>query len=102
MKPSKPGVRSNVKNKKLRSRRNCRADATYKRVQALECMHVFHKKCIMNYSQVSGQEWRRACPMHCFRDPVVVEDAMTVVEEVSNGVLPASDDVLALADQVSD
>ena len=34
MKPSKPGVRSNVKNKKLRSRRNCRADATYKRVQA--------------------------------------------------------------------
>ena len=56
----------------------------------------------MNYSQVSGQEWRRACPMHCFRDPVVVEDAMTVVEEVSNGVLPASDDVLALADQVSD
>ena len=71
-------------------------------VQALECMHVFHKECIMNYSEISGQEWRRACPMHCFHDPAVVEEAETVVQEVNNGVVPAPDDVLALADQVSD
>ena len=56
----------------------------------------------MNYSQVSGQEWRRACPMHCSHDPAVVEEAETVVQEVNNGVVPALDDVLALADQESD
>ena len=73
-------------------------------VQALECMHVFHKECIMSYSEISGQEWHRACPMKCFRDPVVVEEADTVVQEVSNGVLPAPapDDVLAFFLQESD
>ena len=71
-------------------------------VQALECMHVFHKECIMSYSEISGQEWHRACPMKCFRDPVVVEEADTVVHWVSNGMLPAPDDVLAFADQESD
>ena len=56
----------------------------------------------MSYSEISGQEWHRACPMKCFRDPVVVEEADTVVHWVSNGMLPAPDDVLAFADQESD
>ena len=69
---------------------------------------MFHKSCVTNYTRISGKTFREACPMHCFRDPFVVEDSQanqdTLVEQLEanqDGVWPAPDNVLALADEVN-
>ena len=36
--------------------------------QALECMHVFHKKCITEYIDTIGKPARFCCPFKCFKD----------------------------------
>ena len=36
--------------------------------QALECMHVFHKKCIEEYIDTMGKPARLCCPFKCFKD----------------------------------
>ena len=35
-------------------------------VQALECMHVYHKACVREYMSATGCSFRMACPLKCF------------------------------------
>jgi len=36
-------------------------------VQAMECMHVYHASCVREYMDVSGLQFRQACPLKCLR-----------------------------------
>ena len=37
-------------------------------VQAMECMHVYHKACVQEYMSATGCSFRMACPLKCFWD----------------------------------
>ena len=57
-------------------------------VQALECMHVFHRECVDEYMRVGGQSFRYACPYKCFHSELQPE-AETVVVAVNDDTQPA-------------
>ena len=42
-------------------------------VQAMECMHVFHKECLGEHMRVTLKAFRFACPFKCFSDGSMIE-----------------------------
>ena len=43
----------------------CRDELGTQEVQALECMHVYHKSCVNEFMRVTGKSFRQACPFRC-------------------------------------
>ena len=58
----------------------CKSPLKQGEVQALECMHVFHRECVEEYMSVGGQSFRYACPYKCFHSELAAQpEAETVV-----------------------
>ena len=66
----------------------CKSPLKGAEVQALECMHVFHRECVDEYMRVGGQSFRYACPYKCFHSELQPE-AETVVVAVNDDTQPA-------------
>ena len=57
----------------------CKSPLKEGEVQALECMHVFHRECVEEYMRVGGQSFRYACPYKCFHNELAAQpEAETV------------------------
>ena len=83
----------------------CKSTLSNGAVQAMECMHVFHRECVQDYMRVGGQPFRYACPYKCFHNELHAavldaEDLETVDDGEDTRVAVADEALLHAADSI--
>ena len=82
----------------------CKSPLKGGEVQALECMHVFHRECVEEYMRVGGQSFRYACPYKCFHNELAAQpeaETVVVADDERQTAVVADEALLNAADSMT-